>query len=48
MCGCGGKRRAKLQGMSVEEAQLILDQQAAVNPLTASTIVDPNELVQQP
>lgn len=34
--------------MDAETAQAIIDQQAAVNPLTASTIVDPDELVHQP
>lgn len=34
--------------MDPDQAQAIVDQQAVVNPLTASTIVDPDELVHQP
>jgi len=34
--------------MEAAQAQAIVDQQVAVNPITASTIVDPDELVHQP
>lgn len=48
-CGCGGRRRGEtIQAMTPEQAQAVLDQQANINPLTASTIVDPDELVIQP
>lgn len=44
-CGCGNKRRERIQAMNAEQAQAVVDQQAAVNPMTASTIVDPDEWV---
>lgn len=47
--GCGQRRRGEtIQAMTPEQAQAVLDQQTQVNPLTASTIVDPAELVDQP